>query len=113
MRAFDSCTPRLAPRWRGRIESATSRPRSLKKPSMHSTRSRHRSIHVEVTDELVRTAGALARKHGLRGYDAVHLAAGLKVSDDDVVFVTGDMNLATAARVSGVAVSNTNTNTNA
>lgn len=69
--------------------------------------------HVEVTDELVRTAGALARKHGLRGYDAVHLAAGLKVSDDDVVFVTGDMNLATAARVSGVAVSNTNTNTNA
>jgi uncharacterized protein len=64
--------------------------------------------HVEVTDELVRTAGALARTHGLRGYDAVHLAAGLNLSDDDVVFVTGDIDLATAANRSGIAVSNTN-----
>ena len=63
--------------------------------------------HVEVTDELVRTAGALARTHGLRGYDAVHLGAGWNVSDDDVVFVTGDSNLATAAQALGIAVSNT------
>ena len=63
--------------------------------------------HVEVTDELVRTAGALARTHGLRGYDAVHLGAGLNLSDDDVVFVTGDSNLATAAQALGIAVSNT------
>jgi uncharacterized protein len=49
--------------------------------------------HVEVTDELVRTAGTLARTHRLRGYDAVHLGAGLNLSDDDVVFVTGDTNI--------------------
>jgi hypothetical protein len=64
--------------------------------------------HVEVTEDLIRSAGALARTHGLRGYDAVHLAAGSKVSDDDVVFVTGDSNLATAARTLGIAVANTN-----
>ena len=64
--------------------------------------------HVEVTDRLVRAAGALARTHGLRGYDAVHLAAGLNVSDDDAVFVTGDSNLAAAAQTLGIAVSNTN-----
>lgn len=63
--------------------------------------------HVEVTEDLVRSAGALARTHGLRGYDAVHLAAGSKVSDDDVVFVTGDSTLATAARALGIAVANT------
>ncbi len=63
--------------------------------------------HVEITDQLVRTAGALVRTHGLRGDDAVHLGAGLTVSDDDVVFVTGDSNLAAAAHVLGIAVSNT------
>lgn len=65
--------------------------------------------HVEVNDKLVRAAGALAHTHGLRGYDAVHLSAGLAISDDDVVFVTGDANLAAAARASGIAVSHTKT----
>lgn len=65
--------------------------------------------HVEVTDQLVREAGELARTHGLRGYDAVHLAAGLSASDDDLVFVTGDLGLATAAQNSAVAVAVTNT----
>ena len=64
--------------------------------------------HVEVTDGLVRAAGALAWTQGLRGYDAVHLAAGLNVADDDAVFVTGDSNLAAAAQALGIAVSNTN-----
>lgn len=64
--------------------------------------------HVEVTDQLVRAAGSLARTHELRGYDAVHLGAGLNVADDDVVFVTGDTNLAVAAQALGIAVSNTN-----
>jgi len=64
--------------------------------------------HVEITDQLVRAAGALARSHGLRGYDAVHLGAGLSVADDDVVFVTGDSNLAAAAQTLGIAVANTN-----
>lgn len=64
---------------------------------------------VEVTNDLVRSAGALARTHGLRGYDAVHLAAGTNVADDDVVFVTGDSNLAAAAKALGIAIANTNT----
>ncbi len=63
--------------------------------------------HVEVTDQLVRAAGALARTHGLRGYDAIHLGAGLLVSDGDVVFVAGDSKLASAAHAMGVAVANT------
>lgn len=64
--------------------------------------------HVEITDQLLRAAGALARSHGLRGYDAVHLSAGLSVSDLDVVFVTGDSNLAAAAQAVGIAVATTN-----
>jgi predicted nucleic acid-binding protein len=64
--------------------------------------------HVEVTDQLVRTAGTLARMHGLRGYDAVHLSAGTFILDSDVAFVTGDSSLAAAALAQGFAVSLTN-----
>ena len=62
----------------------------------------------EITDRLVRAAGMLARTHGLRGYDAVHLAAGLALGGEDVVFVTGDSTLAAAARTAGLAVADTN-----
>ena len=58
---------------------------------------------IEITAELAHAAGQLAQQHGLRGYDAVHLAAGLSIADDDVVFVTGDTGLADAARASGLA----------
>jgi uncharacterized protein len=58
---------------------------------------------IEVTEELARAAGRLAQVHGLRGYDAVHLAAAIAVSDDDVVVVTGDIDLAEAAMASGLA----------
>ena len=33
--------------------------------------------HIEITDPVILLAGDLAWKHGLRGYDAVHLAAAL------------------------------------
>jgi predicted nucleic acid-binding protein len=39
-----------------------------------------------------------------RGYDAVHLAAALTVADDDLVVVTGDGELATAATDAGLAL---------
>ncbi len=55
--------------------------------------------HVEITAYLARAAGELARAHGLRGYDAVHLAAVLAARDDDLVFVTGDGDLGAAANV--------------
>lgn len=64
--------------------------------------------HIEVTETLAHRAGELAQAHGLRGYDAVHLAAALAVADSDVVLVTGDSDLAEAANSIGIAVSITN-----
>lgn len=58
---------------------------------------------IETTAELAHRAGRLAQQHGLRGYDAVHLAAGVSIADDDVVFVTVDADLADAARATGLA----------
>ncbi len=63
--------------------------------------------HVEVTAKLATSAGDLAQAHGLRGYDAVHLAAASAVADGDVVLMTGDADLASAAVVLGIPVSTT------
>lgn len=62
---------------------------------------------VEVTEALVRTAGQLAEDQGLRGYDAVHLAAALAVADTDTVFLSGDQVLLAAATRVGLAVTPT------
>jgi predicted nucleic acid-binding protein len=56
-----------------------------------------------VDHELVRDAGELAEQYALRGYDAVHLAAGLAIAGP-VTFVTWDGDLAGAAADCGVAV---------
>ncbi len=64
--------------------------------------------HIEVTADLAHTAGELAQAHGLRGYDAVHLAAAAAVAEGDLVVVTGDSDLAAAATATGIAVSITN-----
>jgi uncharacterized protein len=56
---------------------------------------------VEVTDALVRRAGALAERHRLRGYDAVQLSAAvdLKVTGGaDIAFASFDGRLNHAAR---------------
>lgn len=58
---------------------------------------------LEITADLARDAGRLAQEHGLRGYDAIHLAAGVAIADPDVVFVTADADLADAAKASGLA----------
>ena len=60
--------------------------------------------HVEITAELARKAGNLAQAHQLRGYDAVHLAAAIAVFDVELVLVTGDNDLAVAARAQGLPV---------
>ena len=60
---------------------------------------------IEVTADLAHSAGELAQEHGLRGYDAVHLAAAQCIADDDVVLVTGDLDLAAAARRLGIIAS--------
>lgn len=63
--------------------------------------------HIEVTSELAHAAGELAQSHGLRGYDAVHLAAATAAADHDLVFATGDAALATSATSLGIAVAMT------
>ncbi|MDP9464280.1 MAG: type II toxin-antitoxin system VapC family toxin [Actinomycetota bacterium] len=64
--------------------------------------------HIEVTAELAHSAGELAQTHGLRGYDAVHLAAVLAAAHTELVLATGDTDLAQAARSVGISVAFTN-----
>ena len=58
----------------------------------------------ELDAELARNAGDLAQAHQLRGYDAVHLAAAMAALDAELVLVTGDNDLAGAARSLGLPV---------
>lgn len=62
---------------------------------------------VEVSENLVQTAGRLAEQEGLRGYDAVHLAAAQAVADADTVLLSGDRELLAAASRRGLAVAQT------
>ncbi len=59
---------------------------------------------IGVDDALARSAGDLAEQHGLRGYDAVHLASVIAVQDPLLVTVTWDSDLAKAALACGRAV---------
>ena len=55
----------------------------------------------------MRRAADLAAMHGLRGYDAVHLAAALGVASPDLVVVAGDGVLLAAATIEGLATAAT------
>jgi predicted nucleic acid-binding protein len=59
----------------------------------------------EVTGDVIRTAGDLAERHGLRGYDAVHLASALKVGA--TILTSSDQRLCEAAQICGLHVANT------
>jgi predicted nucleic acid-binding protein len=59
---------------------------------------------VEVTEELIEAAADLAENEGLRGYDAVHLAAALTV--EATVLTSADTALCDAAERCGLHVSN-------
>ncbi|QIM16498.1 type II toxin-antitoxin system VapC family toxin [Leucobacter insecticola] len=64
---------------------------------------------VEVSDDLTVIAADLARRHGLRGYDAVHCAAALTMKEDPaLVAAAGDARLLAAWRAMGIATSDTN-----
>jgi uncharacterized protein len=54
-------------------------------------------VLVGVDEALARDAGRLAEEHGLRGYDAVHLATALAGADRELLIVTWDLELARAA----------------
>jgi predicted nucleic acid-binding protein len=59
---------------------------------------------VEVDDILARRAGELAEVRRLRGYDAIHLAAAIRVHDPNVVVIAGDGALLDAAAAEGMTV---------
>ena len=59
---------------------------------------------VEIDEDLMRLAGDLATAHGLRGYDAVHLAAAHLVGAD--VFSSADRRLCAAASSDGFHIAN-------
>jgi len=62
-------------------------------------------VRIPLTDETARLAGRLAETHGLRGYDAVHLASFQTLvegcEDEDVQFACADERLAKAAKALG------------
>lgn len=62
---------------------------------------------IELDERLMRSAAELARRHGLRGYDAVHCAAALAVDGPELVAATGDERLLGAWVAEGMAVSGT------
>jgi len=64
-------------------------------------------IRLQLTESLVARAAALAWEHGLRGYDAVHLAGALfwhETLDQSVTVATYDRELWKSAKTSGLSV---------
>jgi predicted nucleic acid-binding protein len=59
---------------------------------------------IGIDGAVARAAGELAELHGLRGYDAVHLASAISVEDAALVMVTWDHDLAEATVACGYAV---------
>ncbi|HEY9562633.1 MAG TPA: type II toxin-antitoxin system VapC family toxin, partial [Nocardioides sp.] len=59
---------------------------------------------VDIDVQLMRKAGELAEDRGLRAYDAVHLAAAVRIQDPDLVVVAGDRALLAAAEALGMSV---------
>ena len=100
-----SPTPRLALRSRHRREGAL-RLADLRQVVRELDAEWGSFSVVEVSDAVVRRAGALAERHALRGYDAVHLAAAvdLRRAGGDVEFAAFDARLCRAARREGLAV---------
>jgi len=62
---------------------------------------------VEISDHVVRRAAEFSEIHGLRGYDAVHLAAAETIGDNDLVLVAGDGPLCRAGEAIGMAIART------
>lgn len=84
---------------RGRIATAVLRPAVDRLDALYA------QVEVIGLDaDLAHAAGEVAEAHGLRGYDAVHLASALSVDADDLVLATWDGDLARAAIASGCSV---------
>lgn len=59
---------------------------------------------VEATRDVVETAGSLAERHQLRGFDAIHLASASVVSPTLLIVATWDQQLSDAAVAMGYSV---------
>jgi uncharacterized protein len=59
---------------------------------------------LEVSAEIAYSAGNAAERFGMSGYDSVHLASALAISDPTLVFVTWDSELARGAHDAGLTV---------
>ena len=63
---------------------------------------------IKVSERLMRQAGQLIFKHGLRGYDSVHLASALLLKENadglDLFFSSLDKNLNQAAQKEGFII---------
>lgn len=59
---------------------------------------------IGIDGALAQLAGELAELHGLRGYDAVHLASAIAIQDTALVMVTWDRDLADASVACGNTV---------
>jgi predicted nucleic acid-binding protein len=62
---------------------------------------------IEVTDGLIRSAGDIAEKHLLRGFDSIHLASAINLKNkigSEVYFSSNDAKLNQAAEKEGIIV---------
>lgn len=62
---------------------------------------------LEAEARVVDRAALLADRHGLRGYDAMHLASAQMIEDGRVLFVSGDRKLIDAATREGLLTTDT------
>ena len=60
-------------------------------------------LTLDVTDPVVRLAGALTDRHRLRGFDAVHVASAMSVRSRQLLLLTLDREVAESAVGEGVA----------
>ena len=64
-------------------------------------------MRIELTTTVGRNAGELAERHGLRGFDAIHLASALwlkSVHSGELLFAAFDRRIALAAAAAGLTV---------
>ncbi len=63
---------------------------------------------LNISEDIVKSAGNLSEKHGLKGFDALHLSSALflkKNSSLSIVFSCSDLRLKKAARSEGIEIS--------
>lgn len=59
---------------------------------------------VEIDDEISKAAGDLAEDYALRGFDLIHLASAVALTDDSMIMATWDADLRRAAVDAGLRV---------